>query len=192
MQGKLFIVEGPDACGKTTFAKQLAESLGGIYWHMTCTKLLAPAMADYQMSAVSNAEVNLIAGSHMVFDRLWPSEECYGKVLRPNTMINPAAIRHAVSKLDPAYIFCLDSAPGTEGAYRSSRRHQQHLDPAHPYDEETYLSVYANYWQLYNTMRETNPDNVVVKPFDDVIVDHHQIAQYNDGFIEAIVNKFNL
>lgn len=194
MEGKLFITEGPDACGKTTFSKHLATELGGLYWHMTCTRLLAPAMADYQLNAVENAKVNMDFGSHVVFDRLWPSEACYGPVLRPGTMIDPTPIRHAISKLDPVYIFCLDSAPGIEGARRASARHQRHLDPAHPYDEETYLRVYMNYWELYQSMR-ADPyfkDRIVLRPFDENIVEQAAIDKLNDVFIDAMMKKFNV
>lgn len=190
MKPTLFIIEGPDTCGKTTFAKSLSAHLGeSVYWHMTCTKTLAPAMLDYQLSAVENAKVNLGHGKHVVFDRLWPSELCYGKILRPDTMINPDRIRTEVSELEPVYIFCLDSVSGEAGADRAVKRHKAHLDPAHPYDDAPFKAIYMEYLNLSGKMRmhPVTHNRTFIRPFDEKIVDHQEIAKYNHQFIEALM-----
>lgn len=187
---RVFIFEGPDAVGKTTLAKHFAASIGAVYWHMTCTSKLAPAMLDYQLNAVANANANIDRCS-VVFDRLWPSELCYGKVMRPDTMINPSIIRQAVSELDPVYIFCLDE----RGAEFAANRHDQLIDPAHPYDRAAYLRVYREYEELHKLMAEADPKtapHVETRYFDDRIVDQAAIEQYNEGFCRALVAKYLL
>ena len=193
-QKRLIIVEGPDACGKTTFAQQLADMLGGVYWHVTCTKTLAPAMLDYQLNAVANAQANIMNGQHVVLDRLWPSEYCYGPVLRPDQPIDTDRIRFEASALSPIYIFCLDSAAGEPGAVRAENRHRRHIDPAHPYDAETYLRVYRNYEALYKELAqdERTRETTIVRPFDERIKDQDALGDHNHAFISAIVRKFDL
>lgn len=187
---RVFIFEGPDAVGKTTLAKHFAASIGAVYWHMTCTSKLAPAMLDYQLNAVANANANIDRCS-VVFDRLWPSELCYGKVFRPDTMINPSVIRAEISKLDPVYVFCFDE----KGAEAAADRHEVMLDSAHPYKREDYLQVYREYAELYTLMVEANANiglHVESRYFDDRIVDQAAIDNYNEGFCQALAAKYLL
>jgi thymidylate kinase len=185
MKNRLFIFEGPDAVGKTTLAIHLARHIKGLVWHMTCTKLLAPAMKDYQLNAIENARENLPAMS-VVFDRLWPSEICYGNVLRPASMVNLTPVRMETSKLDPVYVFCLDE----KGAESAADRHESMQDPAHPYDRETYLQIYAEYEKLVAHLKGQPGHNVEVRYFDSRIVDMPAVHQYNFGFCEALRQKY--
>lgn len=190
MKSQLFIVEGPDAVGKTTFARHLAKELGGVYNHTTCTSKLAPAMLDYQLNVLSNAQINLNAGHHVVLDRLWPSEACYGPVLRPDTMIDPQRIRMVTSNLDPVYIFCLHE----HGVDAAIKQHEANLDPAHPYNQEVYMQIYRGYEVLAMAMQNTTPgkDRVIMRYFDPRITDQAKLDEYNQGFIHAIVNKLGI
>lgn len=138
---QLFIVEGPDACGKTTFAKELAHNLGGVYWHMTATKELAGlAQIDYQMNSIENVRDCLARGRHVVLDRSWPSEFCYGRILRGVEWESIEPLKTAMEFLSPYFIYCMD-----KDAEAASERHKLMLDDAHPYNEEQYKAVYASY-----------------------------------------------
>jgi thymidylate kinase len=107
-------------------------------------------MTDYQLNAVENVEANLRAGRHVVLDRHWPSEHCYGSHLRKETMIDVNPVRQALTELDPTYIFCMDQ----DGANAAADRHELHLDPAHPYKREDFVAIYQNYRDLITGMRE--------------------------------------
>lgn len=150
-KNKLIIVEGADCCGKTTLSKAIASLLNASYWHFTSTKKLAQANTDYMMNGLENARDNLELGRHVVFDRFWPSERCYGQVLRPDTTNaeDALALYEACKDLDPIYIFTADK----DGMGQAVRRHQSFKDPDHPYGDVTYGQVYGKYLELQVEMQ---------------------------------------
>ena len=156
---KLIIVEGPDCCGKSTLAKAIARSLNATYWHITNTPLLAPATVDYMTNGLANAKANLNLGRHVVFDRFWPSEVCYGPVLRPDTnaVENGSILQELTRHLDPIYIFCKD----VDGVGTAIARHNKNKNADHPYRDEVYGQIYLNYLQL----RVMLGDNVQVMSY---------------------------
>lgn len=162
---KLFIVEGPDACGKTTLAKELARDMGGIYWHMTATKhLTGEAQFDYQLNAIENIRQNLQSGKSVVLDRHWPSEYCYGSILRDITWEDVIPIRTAMDALNPYYIYCMD-----KNAETAMKRHKGLIDDAHPYSEEQYLAIYDSYMKFIMDKDKSyvGSDKMTVHIFDD-------------------------
>lgn len=145
---RLFIVEGPDACGKTTFSNYLAQRLDAGYIHMAGTKSLFPAMNDYSVNCLENAQFALLNGKHFVFDRMWPSELCYGGHFRGKTEDDSRFIANMVKPFKPIYIFCMD-----HGCEPAADRHEEHIDEAHPYKRDDFVSVYQNYDSLLNRAR---------------------------------------
>jgi thymidylate kinase len=149
----LFIVEGPDACGKTTFARELSGFLGGVFWHMSapCNTPINEAVLQYDRNATENAEANLKMGRPVVFDRHWPSEVAYAPVFRKDGLrreIDQEAA--AIALLRPMYVFCMDP----NGIDSAAERHARHLDPGHPYDPDNYRKVYKNYLDLIHSLVE--------------------------------------
>lgn len=138
---RVFIVEGPDACGKTSFAKALAKRFDAVYLHMTATKTLIPAMPDYTANMIENAKTNLAQGRSVVFDRAWVSELCYGTVFRSKEYSDVMVQAEAFAALNPTTILCMDP----NGAEAAADRHEGHIDEAHPYSREDYLKVYKEY-----------------------------------------------
>ena len=161
MSARLIIFEGPDACGKTTLSKTTANEMGAVYWHMTCTSKLAPAMHDYQTNAVENIIDNLKAGRDVVIDRLWPSEFCYGSHFRGITMMDMEFIAQSVAELNPTYVFCMDE----DGVHTAEERHRAHLDPAHPYAPADFKCIYGNYEKLIRKWDTESHGEMLVVPF---------------------------
>ena len=145
---KLIIVEGADCCGKSTLSRAIAETLGAVYWHFTSSKLLAPANRDYMVNGLENAKDNLALGRHVVFDRFWPSEKCYGPVLRGAAydVSGVLELERLTDELDPIYILAKDE----DGLESAVKRHDENKDPEHPYRGPVYGQIYGNYltWQV--------------------------------------------
>jgi thymidylate kinase len=149
----LFIVEGPDACGKTTFAREFSQYLGGVYWHLSAPvgTPLNDAVLEYDRNCNENIETNLRMGRHVVIDRHWPSEVAYGSAFRP-TGVRPeiTEIAAETSLFRPMYIFCMDP----NGVESAAERHARHQDPGHPYDPAGYRKVYEGYLRLVHSLIE--------------------------------------
>jgi thymidylate kinase len=165
MEPLLFIVEGPDACGKTTFARELSRFLGGVFWHMSapCNTPINEAIMAYDRNALENAEANLKDGRSVVFDRHWPSEVAYAPVFRKDGVrdeIHTVAAEAAL--LRPVYVFCMDP----NGVDSAAARHEEHQDPDHPYNPADYREVYKNYLKLIHSMIEEG-HTVVVRDFSE-------------------------
>ena len=177
---RVFIVEGPDACGKTSLARALAKRFDAVYIHMTATETLIPAMADYTANMIENAKVNLAQGRSVVFDRAWISELCYGGVFRGTVFADVADQAKAFNELKPTTIFCMDP----NCAEVAADRHEEHLDEVHPYSREDYLKVYAEYENLmdYHSTSTQGPWCTAVKWFDDYLT----AEQSADEFLQNI------
>ncbi|CAB4182407.1 Tmk Thymidylate kinase [uncultured Caudovirales phage] len=149
MKPKLIILEGADGVGKSTLGKFLAQYFNGVYFHCTATKLLIPAMHDYQQNVLENVTDNICLGRTVILDRFWISEMIYGGVLRPN---NPHGFswQHFASEcrdLDPIYVIC-----SCESAIQ---RHVEHKDPAHPYEDSTYDKIFREYKAHWDVNKNT-------------------------------------
>lgn len=152
-KGMLVVVEGPDACGKTTFCEFLTRYLGGVFWHMSapCNTPINEAIVAYDNNATENVEANLRLRRNVVLDRHWPSEVAYAPVFRKDGLreeIWDCAAR--VSLLRPVYVFCMDG----DGVDSANLRHAEHLDPDHPYTPDKYAGVYKGYEELIHSMIE--------------------------------------
>lgn len=139
---RLFIVEGPDCSGKSTFAKHLATQRNATYIHASGAKSLHTAMQDYHKSLLSDAKVNLL-NRDVVMDRFWPSELVYGQIFRPHMsdrVYDFVEILPLVATLNPTYIFCDD--PEVEN------RHAKQQDQDHPYNAVQFAMVVDSYRKL--------------------------------------------
>lgn len=159
-----YIVEGPDAVGKTTFSKLLAKRLDAVYIHMTRTKNLDRGMEDYMLDQVENARVNLEQGRSVVFDRSWISELCYGAHFRDRTIESLLPMKEAFDSLDPITVFCLDE----EGPNHAADRHEKLIDEAHPYSRTDFIEVYKSYLEAVVRIQVSGAP-VTVKYFDETL-----------------------
>ncbi len=101
----VIVLDGPDGVGKTTLSKELCQTLGAQYVHLTYRW---PArMFDYHTAALFY--VLRQAEKHpVVLDRWWPSEIAYANVYRGGTkwplakrLFEKAALLHGFT-----YVFC--------------------------------------------------------------------------------------
>lgn len=168
----LFVVEGPDASGKTSLARFIANKLNAAYMHSTWTPGLQPGMLDYFISTVNNAGVCInTAGLDVVLDRHWPSEVCYRNVLRPHISAMPIKeLRQMLRDLRVIYIFC----KGDEN------RHAKHINPGHPYNVDQYRALQAEYLGIFSVLSETE----VVYPYS-----IEECGDRLDSFIQHIINE---
>lgn len=100
----IFILEGPDACGKTTLANRFVEQLGARRIHLTLRK----EMFLYQLGALRTA-VRESWKRPVVIDRHWVSENVYAGVYRGGTSLleESAWMDWALDQLGALYVLCL-------------------------------------------------------------------------------------
>ena len=79
----LIIIEGPEAAGKTTLAKQLHLQTGFPYQHRSKPNTEAEKQEMMCMYLAA-----LDAGADMILDRCWYSEIVYGNIMRDKTYIS--------------------------------------------------------------------------------------------------------
>lgn len=185
---KLIIVEGADCNGKSTLSRALARTLDAVYWHFTSSKTLAPANRDYMVNGLENARENLDNGSFVVFDRFWPSERCYGPVLR-GPLYDVAAvleIEKLTAEFDPIYILCKD----IDGLESAVKRHNENQDADHPYREHVYGQIYGNYlaWQVE---ADAKGDQIIAYYFDDKVF-RRGVLGVDQAQLNAILEQLHL
>jgi thymidylate kinase len=146
---RLFIIEGPDNCGKSTLAQAIANRFNAVYWRLTSGQGLCEhaAMRLYQSNALDNAEVNIKAGRSVVLDRHWPSDQVYGTVLRGKPSIDGellAAVELQCRSMNVVYINCWRD--------NATLEHAKQKDPDHPYEDEVYTKVVDGYQELFDEL----------------------------------------
>lgn len=153
MKPQLYVIEGPDAAGKTTLVTNLADRTGGNTFRCTYSLRLGEAIVDYFHSVLDNAEDTLRRGRSMIIDRHWPSEWVYGGVHgRPTLTSHDASfLDERVKKLGGVYVFCSDDVR------TQVIRHGQMKDPQHPYADDVYTRICGGYFTWWNAMLGTTP-----------------------------------
>lgn len=84
-QKGLIILDGPDACGKTTLANYLKENYGAHIHHLTWTPELELSMDEYMLGELNSAIQSVKLGALVVIDRHFLSEWIYSEVFRGGT-----------------------------------------------------------------------------------------------------------
>jgi thymidylate kinase len=172
MKPQLFIIEGPDSTGKSSLAKFIALKRKAVYSHASGKKSLHFAMLDYHVNMIENANVNLSNGHDVVFDRHWPSEWCYGQVLRKHVSdryYDFGVIDQLLRNIFPIYIFC--------ESHESFKRHaMSHDDTDHKYQKEQYVQICGE----YNMLAEK------IKPFRYSIEEH---GTDMGKFLEGVMSR---
>jgi len=125
----IIILEGGDATGKTTLAKEI----GGHYIHATYNKDLAGYMVKYHLDLLE-AAVILSESSQVVIDRWRMSEVVYGNVFRdgPEQRHRTLELYNRANNLGATFVCC------------------------HPMNKQDYIShfneVKKNRLEMYNDM----------------------------------------
>lgn len=145
----IFILDGPDACGKTTLQQSFVAQYGAIPIHLTWNKELAPRMFEYQVEEMQKA-IALSKDNLVIVDRHWISEVLYAKVFRGGSpwplmgrMIDRVWRKHAA-----VYIMCLPHK-SLLGINAAVDRHEANLDPKHPYPTEKFQELLREYLDFY-------------------------------------------
>ncbi|MCA6334070.1 MAG: hypothetical protein IM664_05575 [Phenylobacterium sp.] len=135
----LIVLEGPDAAGKTTLGKKIAEMTGGTYLHATYR--FRARMFTYQTALLYKA-IRLSDHQVVVIDRLWPSETIYADVFRGGSRwpLGGRYLDRLLQKHAALHVLCLP--PDVETAVR---RHRANLDDNHAYDDERFAEVVRRY-----------------------------------------------
>jgi thymidylate kinase len=164
---KLFIVEGVDGSGKTTLAKKLTQLTRGVYLHASGRTDIHQCMQAYHHELLKTAEQNLDLGAPaVILDRHWPSELCYGAILRPHHpypydakgMVN---LCHA---LGAVYIYC----NGTAGI---DEHHKTHAQSDHHYQQTELVKVNIEYAILFEDLSKS----ALVRDYDRSRVALHDV-----------------
>lgn len=185
----VFVVEGPDCMGKSTLAKQLAITLKAAYFHATAKGALAVAQTDYMRNILHNVKTCVtLTGVDVVMDRFWPSETCYGPVVRPRgrCLSIPGIVSNYLplfpsqelfadlQNLDPIYIWCMSNWKQAE------KRYLENVDGSHPYAIDTYQQIYENYSKLAKKMLDDGVTGTVYS----IEKNGENLQQYIDTLIK--------
>ena len=108
-QPYFFVLDGPDAAGKTTLAQAIQKRLGPqtVYIHMTYIKD-DNEMLETLVQALRQIRVALSEGHSVVLDRAWMSENIYSFVYRSYSGLGleARALHRIVMSLKGFYVHC--------------------------------------------------------------------------------------
>lgn len=180
MKQQVFVIEGPDCSGKSTLAKELANRLSATLFHATGKRPLYEtigAMTAYHRNILDNTAINVFGlGRPVVLDRHWPSEMCYGPVLRPELHSREEypwrEMASMLQMMGVTYVWCLSE--------KSIDEHEKHQDIDHPYTREQYASIYDRYLHQYRVSLGYGAGHSVV-------YDRSKWADNRRGFIEQLL-----
>ncbi|MDX1407927.1 MAG: hypothetical protein R3330_07330 [Saprospiraceae bacterium] len=147
----IFVMEGPDACGKTTLAHAICDlsvELGypapASYKHLTYRWQHKNFEPTYHLAALRWAIKTAANKGPAIIDRWWPSAEIYSKVYRDGTRY-PHYFRWLdalFQRLGGTYVLCLPDDPSW-----TLERHAERLS------EEMYQDI-TGVVRTYNLLRE--------------------------------------
>lgn len=104
----IFIVEGPDGSGKTTLCHKLLVANKGRYLHFSYPKNKAEAdnmFTDYMETLIRYRDEDV------VIDRMWPSTQVYGEILRGKSEISyeQGLLLEKAIKSKGVFVYCTDT-----------------------------------------------------------------------------------
>jgi len=139
----IIVTEGPDAVGKTTWAREYMRQTRARYLHLP----LRRRMYEHQAMSLALA-VRWSAETPVLIDRHWPSEQLYAAAYRGGSPISVEAERldGIMQKLGVTYVICLLATPARMfDAFRRSHaeRHEMY-EPDERYRDLVYC--YFDWW----------------------------------------------
>ena len=159
MRPGLVILDGPDACGKTTLAKELLKGDMTGYVHLTYDKNWADpnlTLWKLQWTSLVKAAIRLGQGKLTVIDRHWMSEQIYARVYRQGSSLTAECRMwdRVVQRLCGVYVIC---APQVESA---TRRHaKMHDERSEMYEPSPSIQEIARKYLLLYFGNDGNCDN---------------------------------
>jgi thymidylate kinase len=145
-QTGIIVLDGPDACGKTTLQQAFVEQAGAIPIHLTYPAPNGLSMFEYQTREMVNA-IKLSDANLVIVDRHWISEKLYAKVFRDGSPwpLMGQMMHYILLKQAALYILCLPhTIPLT------LKRHNENIDQKHPYPDDKFtelLNEYLDFWE---------------------------------------------
>lgn len=108
MNYPIIVVEGPDAVGKTTWAKEFRKRYGGRYLHLT----LRDKLFAYQVGSLCLA-LRWAERGPVIIDRHWPSEQIYAAAYRGGSPLSfeTRLLNQAMNDLGIIYVLALLDTP---------------------------------------------------------------------------------
>lgn len=139
----IIVTEGPDAVGKTTWAREYQDQTGARYLHLPIRR----QMYEHQAMSLALA-VRWSAETPVLIDRHWPSEQLYAAAYRGGSPISLEAERldAIMQKLGVTYVVCLLETP--ERMFESFRRSHAERDEMYEPDERyrDLVRCYFDWW----------------------------------------------
>ena len=135
----LILIDGPDACGKTTLAQHFKEAHGARVFHLTLR--FKDKMFTYQTAALRLA-LRLAETQLVVLDRHWPSDCIYASVFRKGTKWPLAGRMYDRVLMKHAALHILALPTSLEAGVAA---HRANLDDDHPYDDKDFRAVTQRY-----------------------------------------------
>lgn len=145
----LVTIDGPDASGKTTLAKRIAEVTGGQVVHLTWSPQLERVMNDYRTSAIRYAAA-LSKHCVVVLERPWLSHPVYAEVYRKGKFDDSAVVRW---KADTEFFAALNlfALPGDQQAWlQNYLKMCNERDELHGPNEGKAMAVYSGFRDYFS------------------------------------------
>lgn len=144
----IIIIEGPDACGKTTWCEAYKKLFGARYMHLA----LHENLFAYQVMSLVRA-VKLAENTPVLIDRHWPSEQIYGSVYRGVGVLVEEAewLDRVCGQLGIFYVLALGDSVDqmVEWHAESEKSRAEMYEPS-----EKYRQVVQGYWDFWHGSRE--------------------------------------
>lgn len=134
-RGGVVILDGPDACGKTTLANTLLNGDDAGYLHLSYNPEWQDPNRDLwklQYFALVKAAIRLQMGKLTVIDRHWMSEQIYARVYRGGSTMNAESRQwdRVIQRLCGVYVIC---APRPDSAVaRHAKTHDERSEMYKP------------------------------------------------------------
>jgi thymidylate kinase len=144
----IIILDGPDACGKTTLQQELVLRHGAYPIHLTYPAPDGLTMWEYQTREMVHA-ISMSATRLVVVDRHWISERLYAKVFRGGSpWPHMGRMMHRVwMKHSAVYVLCLPAS-----IELGVKRHNENLDEKHPYPDDKFEELLHAYLDFAATV----------------------------------------
>ena len=140
----IIVLEGPDAVGKTTWAREYMRQTGARYLHLT----LRRRMYEHQAMSLALA-VHWSIEKPVLIDRHWPSEQLYAAAYRGGSPLVAEAARldQIMSCLGVTYVVCLLSSPKrmVDALVESRAKRDEMYEP-----DERYRDLVCGYFDWWH------------------------------------------